>query len=347
MTIMRLTGLIIGGIVLALLFKRLRMHSTKRIDVWSMAFVGAGIIAVSIFPGLMNVPADLLFLDSIKGGRIMALLVLSVAVLFYITLTSRNELATVKYQLDRFIQTDLANKFIAHNSHTLKPETILILMPAWNEEENLPKVLPQIPKEILGRPVKVLVINDGSRDGTAAAALNNNSLVVTHPFNRGGGAALRTGYAVAEIVGTEILVTMDADGQHKPEEIEPLVAPIVRDEADFVIGSRMLGSHDNYSRLRIAGVHFFNRIINTLMGTNVTDCASGFRAIRFSALGKISLLQDQYHTSELIIDAAKKGLRITERPIHIAARIHGYSKKGGNLLYAFGFLRTVLVTWWR
>ena len=83
------------------------------------------------------------------------------------------------------------------------------------------------------------------------------------------------------------------------------------------------------------------------MGIRITDCASGFRAIRFSKLGHVDLIQDQYHTTELIIDAAKKKLRFADRPIHIHARMHGESKKGRNFTYAFGFFKTVIQTWWR
>lgn len=343
----RILGLVTGAAVLFFLSRRLRIHSAQRVDIWGLFLVGGGLIVVSLFPDLANVPSDIFLLNSIPGGRIIALLVVAVAFIFFITVSSRSSVASMKEQLDRFIQSTLAAEFIASHPGEINGETILILIPAFNEEESLEEIIPAIPENIEGRKVKPLIIDDGSMDNTAAAARACGAFVITHPFNRGGGAALRTGYAIAEKAGVEIIVTMDGDGQHRPGEIERLLIPILSGEADFVIGSRMLGSYDQYSSLRIVGVHVFNRIINLLMGTRITDCASGFRAIRIAALGKINLLQDQYHTSEMIIDAAKKGLRITEREIHIATRLYGYSKKGRSFVYAFGFLRTVLSTWWR
>ncbi len=343
----RVLGFVVGLAALFFLFKRLRVHSQQRSDVWGILLLGGGLLALSLFPNLASVPSDLFSLGDVRGGRIIALLILGVFALSLITISSRNTLETMKVQLDRFIQSSLAVKFMEENRAAISESDILVLMPAYNEEENLPGIIPAIPKDLGGRRVRILVINDGSTDGTEKAARQAGALVVSHPFNRGGGAALRTGYAVAERAGVGIIVTMDGDGQHAPAEIATLLQPILDNQADFVIGSRILGGYDSYSSLRILGVHLFNKIINVLMGTKVTDCASGFRAIRISALGRISLMQDQYHTSELIIDAAKKGLRIAERPIHIAARMHGYSKKGRSLAYAFGFLRTVLVTWWR
>lgn len=325
----------------------MRTHAPERGDIWGMVLIGGGLVAISVFPDLANVPSDIFSLGDMRGGRIIALLIIASAIVFYMLQTNRSVVESLKEQFDRFVRVTLANNFMSQNQTAILPEDILLIIPAYNEAENLAKVFKRIPKQIGGRKVTTVVVNDGSSDDTEAVCQQHSIFCVSHPFNRGGGAALRTGYAVAEKVNSQIVVTMDGDGQHKPEEIEILLQPILADEADFVIGSRMLGSYDDYSKLRIAGVHLFNRLINTLMGTKITDCASGFRAIRFSALGKVNLLQDQYHTSELIIDAAKKGLRIVDREIHIAARLHGYSKKGRNFTYAFGFLRTVLVTWWR
>ena len=140
---------------------------------------------------------------------------------------------------------------------------------------------------------------------------------------------------------------MDADGQHNPEEIGTLVGPVVTQEADFVIGSRVLGSSDKYSTIRAYGVQVFSKLINMLVGAKITDCSSGFRAFNRRVLEDCLLIEEQYHTAELIIEASKRGFRIQERPVNIAARLSGRSKKGSDYRYGLSFLLTILKTWLR
>jgi glycosyltransferase involved in cell wall biosynthesis len=155
------------------------------------------------------------------------------------------------------------------------------------------------------------------------------------------------GYDIADRLGATVVVTMDADGQHQPEEIDRLVEPIIKGNADIVIGSRVIGEREKDSAIRWVGIHFFNTVINILTGLSITDCSSGYRAFRLEKLRKVKLTQDQYHTAELIIDAVKKRMVIVESPITITRRLHGSSKKGTNFWYGFGFLKTVIKTWWR
>jgi hypothetical protein len=140
---------------------------------------------------------------------------------------------------------------------------------------------------------------------------------------------------------------MDADGQHRPEDIKNLLLPIIEDQYDCVIGSRILGDREKASWLRITGVYFFGRIVSVLLGKKITDPSSGFRAFRMEAMASIRLHEDQYHTSELIIEAVRKGLRIGEVPITILKRKYGQSKKGKDLAYGFHFARIIFKTWWR
>ena len=223
----------------------------------------------------------------------------------------------------------------------------MVIIPAFNEAENLSAVIPQIPDAIGEEKVASLVVDDGSSDGTGAVAKKHGAMVVTLPFNRGGGAALRTGFDIAADIGAKVIVTMDADGQHKPAEIETLVKPILDGSADIIIGSRVIGSREKDSLVRWAGIHTFNTMINVLLGLSITDCSSGFRAFKTPLVQSLKLAQNQYHTAEFIIDAAKRGYKIEERPIHIAKRLAGESKKGANFFYGFSFLRTVIKTWLR
>jgi glycosyltransferase involved in cell wall biosynthesis len=224
----------------------------------------------------------------------------------------------------------------------------MVLIPAYNEAKNLMELLPKIPKEIRGAEVGVLVVDDASEDDTSSVASEKDGvIVVKNPINRGGGAALRLGYDILSAAGAHICVTMDADGQHRPEEIEMLVGPVMDDQYDFVIGSRILGEREKGSRFRIIGVFVFSKIISLLSGKQITDPSSGFRAFKLDAMHSIDLYEDQYHTSELILEVIKKGMRVGEVPITILKRKHGKSKKGKDWKYGLNFARVILRTWWR
>ena len=225
-------------------------------------------------------------------------------------------------------------------------QRIMGVIPALNEAENLDHLLKLMPKEINGIGVGVLVVDDGSEDRTKDIAAKYGCMVVSNPINRGGGAALRLGYDILKKAGGDICVTMDADGQHQPEEIPNLVAPLLEDDADFVIGSRVLGKREKDSLLRLAGVYTFGWLISVLLGKKITDPSSGFRAFKMDSTRKINLLEDQYHTSELIIEAIKKDLRLKEVPVTILKRKYGKSKKGRDWIYGFHFAKTIIKTWW-
>ena len=126
----------------------------------------------------------------------------------------------------------------------------------------------------------VLVVDDGSRDGTGDVAAEHGAVVARHVINRGGGAALRTGYRLMVDSGAEIVVTLDADGQHLPSEMERLVKPVLDGEVDVAHGSRVLGQADRNHFARELGIVFFNRLVSLITRTHVTDCSNGYRAVR-------------------------------------------------------------------
>ena len=306
-------------------------------------------IAVSLFPSLVNMPAEILYLDQIKGGRIITTAVIGVIILWLIVVRLLRRVSRLSEEVDwlRLYQSVGSFFAAAEGEHHAPPGAILIVMPALNEAENLVHVLPRIPREIGGRAVRALVIDDGSTDGTGDVARRHDCLVLRNPIPTGGGFALRAGYAVAKQLGYEVVVTMDADGQHRPEECPALVLPILEDGYDFVIGSRQLGHGEHYSYIRAAGVKLFSIAMTVLMGKRITDCSSGYRGFRVDKLAGLPLRARQYHTAETIIVALKHKLRLTEVPVTIVARLSGESKKGHDFFYAVHFLKSIVYAWWR
>jgi glycosyltransferase involved in cell wall biosynthesis len=228
-----------------------------------------------------------------------------------------------------------------------EPE-IAIVIAAFNEEGAIAGVLDALPRELFGRRVTPIVVVDGGTDDTAAVVeRTGGGIAVRHEANRGQGDALRTGFALALERKAEIVMTMDADGQHRPEDLPRLLEPAIADAADYVQGSRYLGDYDEAGGARDLGIRFFIRLVNVASGAEVTDCTNGFRAIRGDALARLRLEEPRFSASELIIESARQGLRMREVSVHIASRSHGASKKPRRLRYPLGYLGVIVRTWRR
>lgn len=226
-------------------------------------------------------------------------------------------------------------------------EPVCVVIPAFEEEASIGRVIDSVPRQVCGLGTTVVVVSDGCTDNTEAVAQNHGALVCSVAVNRGQGAALRLGYRIAREGGARYVVTVDADGQWHPSEMERLVRPLAEGTADFVQGSRRLGSAANDDKVRATGVLVFAALINLLSGARITDSSSGFRAMRAEVLDDLRLEQDQYQASELLLAVIARGFRIAERPVTMSARHSGRSKKGGNVLYGARYGKVILRTWWR
>lgn len=224
---------------------------------------------------------------------------------------------------------------------------VVVVMAALNEAESIGGVLAAVPDRVCGLAVRTVVVDDGSSDDTAVRARAGAAVVARHRRNLGQGDALRTGFAVALGAGARVVVTMDADGQHDPDELATLVAPVLADQADYVQGSRFLGRYDDAGGARQIGIMGFTVLINFLGGTSITDATNGFRAIRSSSLARLQLVEDRFSAAELLLEASAANLRMLEVPVHIRGREVGTSRKPRGLGYPLGYLGVILRTWLR
>jgi glycosyltransferase involved in cell wall biosynthesis len=226
---------------------------------------------------------------------------------------------------------------------------LAVVIPAYNEEPTVAEVISEIPREAAGQQTEVIVVVDGAADGTAARATSAGALVCDVPVNRGQGAALKLGYWLARARGAQVIATIDADGQYEPAELGRVVEPILAGQADFVSGSRRLGSELTTDRVRHLGVLVFGALFSLMVGSRVTDPACGVRAMRAEVTAAVTLEQPQYQASELMISAAMNGFRLAEVPTTMRDRASwaGHTKKDGNLRYGLRFARAALHTWRR
>lgn len=212
----------------------------------------------------------------------------------------------------------------------------LIIVPAYNEEEVVESVIKQLPNEVLGKRLNYLVINDGSTDHTEEVLHKIKANFVSHPINRGLGAALGTGLEYAKDNNYDFAVTLDADGQHDPKEIGLIVKPIIEDKADFVIGTRVFKKGMPLTRRFLT---FFATLATYIFtGVWTTDSQSGFRAFSKKAIQAIRIDVDRMEVSTEFFNQSRKN-RLRYKEVEITPIYTDYSlKKGQNILNSFNIL---------
>jgi glycosyltransferase involved in cell wall biosynthesis len=220
----------------------------------------------------------------------------------------------------------------------------VLILPAFDEADRLGAVLADVVRANIG--CDVVVIDDGSRDATARVARESGATLLRHPFNLGYGAALQTGYKYALARGASLLVQMDADGQHDPQEIRELMAPIERGECDLVVGSRFVAPTDyRMGWLRGIGRRVFASLAR-LAGLRVSDPTSGFQAMNRRVLEFYAsdFFPTDYPDVDVLVAAFRHGLRVVERPVHMKTGTRNSTLHGG--LRSFYYVYKMLLSTW-
>ena len=202
----------------------------------------------------------------------------------------------------------------------------IAIVPALNEQDSIASVIREI--RAADPDFEIVVIDDGSVDRTAEVAAGAGVTVVSMPFNVGIGGAVQTGLQYADAHGFDIAVQVDADGQHDPREIAKLLEPHLADEADIVVGSRFAGERTYRAPLRRrVGIRVFATLVSLIVGQELTDTSSSFRAFRRRAIAYFA--KDYPHgfleTVEATVIAVRCGLRVKEVPVVMRERETGHS----------------------
>lgn len=207
-----------------------------------------------------------------------------------------------------------------------KSSRVVAAVPAYNEEQTIAKVLVHTGKHV----DTILVVDDGSSDDTGLISSKLGAEVIRHERNLGKGAALRSSFDWARKIGADVLVTLDADGQHDPNDIPRLVEPILRGHADIVIGSRKLSK--NVPRYRRLGGRLLDRATNVKSEDGIVDAQSGFRAYSRESLERVTTAEYGMGVdSELLMSAKSAGLRVVEVPVAVSYDVPRTSKH--NAIY--------------
>jgi glycosyltransferase involved in cell wall biosynthesis len=209
---------------------------------------------------------------------------------------------------------------------------VMLIIPAYNESENLEKLITQIVKQY--PQYDYIIVNDGSTDDTEGLCRREDYNFITLPVNLGIGGAVQTGYRYALEKGADIAVQIDGDGQHDIGYVDNVIAPIINGKADIVIGSRFVKGDRNSGEfrstgMRRAGIKWLSGVIRFLTGKRVYDVTSGFRAADKKYISYFAYeYSADYPEPEAIVSTSEMGARIAEVPVIMHERVNGKSSIG-------------------
>ena len=214
---------------------------------------------------------------------------------------------------------------------------ITVGIPAYNEEKNIAKIIVQLKKVA----DQILVCDDGSTDSTSEIAESLGAIVIKHPKNLGYGSAIRSIFLKSREINAEVLVTIDADGQHKIEDVKKVTKPIVDGQADISIGSRFLEEGDNAPKYRKLGINIITKVTNSSLSEKITDAQSGFRAYNNKVLQSLTPSDSGMGIStEILIKSSNLGLKIAEVPTEI--QYEGETSSQNPISHGTGVLMSTL-----
>lgn len=214
----------------------------------------------------------------------------------------------------------LFKKFILRGT-IVKELKLSILIPAYNEEKTIGRVITEIPKKMdFIYDIEVIVIDDGSKDKTAEIAKKSGAITFSFTKNKGLAKAISYGFSKCLERDSDILVILDADNQYDSKEIPLILEPILQKKADIVLGDRQVKTLDHMSGQKKIGNRLVSRVVSSLIGTKISDSQTGFRAFNKEAIRRLNIFSGYTYTQETLLQAKFKGLRIVQVPITFRKR---------------------------
>ena len=296
------------------------------------------VLVISSQPSLLDEFLNITGLEN----RAQFLLIITILVLLYVLYTQVSKNKNLSLDMNRII-SEIAISNFKQDANAIKGSIVLVI-PAFNEINSLPKVLSEIPDNLLEHKISTIVIDDGSTDETYKIAIKNGAYCLKHETNLGQGSALITGINFASKHSPDVIVTFDADGQHDVNDLKNLINPILTNECEMTVGSRFIGNQEYVNTERLVGIHFFTNMINFLCKSNISDCTNGLRAFKPEILENIRLKEKKFSAPEILVETIMKGFRIKNIPTTIKKRTAGQTKKP-RLGFALGLFRVIITTW--
>ena len=342
---LRISGLVFGVAIIA--YALWRRGSLRNGDKLLLLAAGLGVMIVSA----TELPDAILAFFSFSeggGGRILGLSVFAIIVLFLLVVRGQLQNGRIERKLSAALEGIAWDEFRAEGLPERFRDKVAVVIPAYNEADNIGQVLPRIPTRVCGAE-------------TGGARRRRR---LSRRDRRGGAQPRRRGRAPRDEPRRRCRPAdgLPADDRLRghgswspwtptastcPRRWRELVQPVLDGEVLVAHGSRVLGQADANHFAREMGIIFFNRLVSLITRTKVTDCSNGYRAVSTAALPQLVLRQEQFHTSEFMIEAIKRGVPAIEVPVTVVSRLHGHSKKPAVFRYGWGFTNAIMRTWLR
>jgi hypothetical protein len=312
-------------ISILVIFLAIKLKRNERIGnqlFWPVIIFWGIVITVATEPSVI----DIIMNSTALGNNAQFLLILSVGFIVYLLLIQVRKSETTSFDLHKVVRNIAISNFKQNLKNPEKVD-VLIVICAKNESKTIGQVIDSIKSENLPFTYKILVVNDGSSDQTAQIAEAKDALVINHVYNLGLGGAIKTGFIISKIFNPNIVINIDADGQHDPKYIPNIVSKLRNNEADLVYGSRF-ADETNYdsSTVKFVGNKFYTNLLKKITKIPFTDVTSGYRGIKSEKINSIYFVSEGNFAIELAIRAARSGLKIVEISTNAKIRKEGRSQ---------------------
>ena len=316
--------LIVSASIIGLLsIARLQNRTGNQFYIIMMIF-WSGVFLIALRPSLL----DSVLNSTGLVNRAQFLFSVSLIIILYLLFTQTVRSKTSSSNLNRVIRKLALSNFQKEiNVNNNENIDLIIIIVAKNEENTIGMVIDKIHLLNLPLKYKIIVINDGSTDKTQQIAESKGALIVSHFYNLGIGAVIKTGFIATKLLKPKMVINIDGDGQHDPKYIPEIISMLKDGNADLVYASRFT-KDGNYktTMVRSFGNRFYTRIINKIGKISLTDVTSGYRGIRFDKLDSIFFVAESNFAIELALRAGRAGLKIMEIPSFAETRDFGFSQ---------------------
>jgi len=334
--------IISSGIIGLITIARLKNRTGNQFFIIMIIF-WSGVFLIAIRPELL----DSVLNSTGLVNRSQFLFSVSIVIILYLLFTQTLKSKTSSGNLNRVIRELALSNFRKDISALNEKKTnLIIIIVAKNEAGTIGSVIDKIRSLSLPLTYQIIVVNDGSTDKTQSISENKGALVVSHYFNLGIGAVVKTGFLAVRLLKPEIVINIDGDGQHDPKYIPEIISKIKDFDVDLVYASRFAKESDyKTTMVRSFGNKFYTRLVNRLAKISLTDVTSGYRGIRFEKLDSILFVSESNFAIELAIRAGRAGLKIMEIPTLADSRMHGLSqfhKIERFFLYNFNAMQQII-----
>jgi len=322
-TILRIGLFGVAAIIIAALVKARREQRAGNQFFVIMILFWSSVIIIVLRPEILD---DLVAITGFSN-KAQILLIGSIIIIMYLLTIQLKKNQSISFNYHRIVRNTAITNFQQQVTDLISDKVdLVIVIAAKNESKTIGNVVDKIYALKLPQTFKIIVVNDGSTDDTGLIAKKKGALVINHFQNLGLGGAIKTGYIGSLFFKPEIVITIDADGQHDPKYIPEMINKIKIEKADLVYATRFSSIDYKTTKVRAFGNKFYTNLVKKLGKISITDVTSGYRAVKFEKLESIFFISETNFAIELAIRAGRNALKISEIPAKTLDRDFGTSQ---------------------